>query len=43
MMSISEQEEITSELKCLKCRWTERHKEFSTNRAGGYVIEIRCS
>ena len=43
MMSISEQEEIISKLKCLKCRWAERHKEFSTNRAGVYVIEIRCS
>ena len=43
MMSISEQEEIVSKLKCLKCKWAERHKEFATNRATISVIEIRCS
>ena len=45
MMSISEQEEIVSKLKCLKCKWAERHKEFAItpNRATFSVIEIRCS
>lgn len=43
MMSISEQEEIVSKLKCLKCKWAERYKEFATNRATISVIEIRCS
>lgn len=43
MMSISEQEEIVSKLKCLKCKWAERHKEFATYRATYSVLEIRCS
>ena len=43
MMSISEQEEIVSKLKCLKCKWAERHKESATIRATISVIEIRCS
>lgn len=43
MMSISEQEEIVSKLKCLKCKWAERHKEFGSIRETFSVIEIRCS
>lgn len=42
MISISEQVEYVSKLKCYKCKWGGRYREVTTNRVTVNVIEVRC-